>query len=801
MKTVSPFLLSLAILALFTACNNKIALNQRAYSYSSLSWNYSDPVVRAGETIPFALPDGVGSFTTDANGVGVFDALNLQYTPPLNQTPLVNSITATDSNYGRGVNNVHILGFQHGAEINFPLSFGDQNFPTATATTANDDIFLSAIVNDSPGWERWAIFRSTDDGATFTKVDLYAPWEEGESYPFSMVAKNNDLYVCGYAWESGGTQRGQWIIRKTSDGGATWSNVDNYQDIGNPKNQCYDIAKSAAGYLYAAGSDNNGGLIRESLDDGATWTTIHTQAGATGEFYVLDVSPAGAVWAISDNGDVYKGTFAAGWTFSLMGNLGGGNLFGTYYMRGQLKILSETDALYSYTNGGNFVVKRTTDGGVTWTTPYASVGSGVGHGLIELANGDILAIGTDNSVIPETLLIVKSTDSGATWANALSDNRAGHRTGLQLIETNDASTIRAFGFYWGDPYQILNYDSTDGGVTWNDGADVRYKEWLYTYVMAFTMDGAGNYWSIAETSYIDGTNKSPWVVVKSADAGVSWTDTDVFTDPANDLSATCIGAGPTNEIYVAGDAGGGNVNVRKTSDSGTTWNLMDTNTIRCADMTVAINGDVFYVGANSSDIRKGATNGTVWSTLASTFPTGAGMVSWIPTDIKAFSDGSLWLAGNEGDGVATFNHVIARSVDGGTTWTEVLREVGRVQKQEMVRRTNGDVYALTVNGAKKTSDNGGSWTDVYDGSLGVAEDMAFDYSDQVYFLSNDKIIAQNQFDGTFFYTFDYTTFVPLDYTYIESLEECATISGICALAHNDVSVKGGVNELLPLVIP
>jgi hypothetical protein len=70
-------------------------------------------------------------------------------------------------------------------------------------------------------------------------------------------------------------------IKKSGDGGATWSVIDNFsQGESTPSYEYLGIASDAAGILYAAGAGNIGWFVRQSLDSGVTWQTVDNIGGA-----------------------------------------------------------------------------------------------------------------------------------------------------------------------------------------------------------------------------------------------------------------------------------------------------------------------------------------------------------------------------------------------------------------------------------------------------------------------------------------------------------------------------------------
>lgn len=807
------FLLHLFLLFGLTSCLSKTLVTvKNETSSEALTWNYLNPTILSGEMIPFAFSNGTPAYTTNANAIGVFNAATLEYTPPINQAPLNHVVNASDALGKTGNNTVKIVGFQNGPKINFPLTFGDQNFVTSAATLVNNNIFISSIVGDSSGWERWVIFKSADYGSTWSQVDQYVPYEEGESQPLSLAASGNDLYACGYVW-GGAVYNSEWLVRKSSDNGVSWSNVDEYHVNLGKDHVCYDIdVHAGSGNLYTVGYDEDivgfRGIIRESTNNGTTWNTIGTFPGLD-SFYSVKVSPAGVVWAIANTGDVYQGTYALGvWNWLIVGNaMAGGITSGHYVLRGELEIVSETTAYFSAVNA-SWKIAKTIDGGATWVNVYSGPANSVGQGIKRLSTGELVSTGYF-ATTPNSYIILTSTDNGATWSESYNNNTVG-KQGMTLVEANDASVL-AFGIYRFAPYQIINMRSTDSAATWSQRSIVYFKQNLYTDMTDIKKDALGNLWASAWTNYIDTTTKTPWVVIKSSDNGVSWVESDVFTDATSDLTAWALAIGPSNEIYSTG-AYSSKLALRKSSDSGVTWTEMDTSTpvgktnYGSSKVTVATNGDVFYSGIAApndvAEIRRGTANGTVWTTTA-TFPIAPGSTAFSIYGLEALSDGSLWISGNDKNASAVDQHVIYRSTDNGITFTEVLRETGTTTSQTIKRLSSGEVYVISLNKIKKTTDNGATWVLVYDGSAsGGVKSYTFDALDRIYILSgNGFVYAKNQFTSNWFEVYDYSLINNYYNNSVFKITDCGNSSKVCVIGHYDKSIEGAVHQIIPLVVP
>jgi hypothetical protein len=105
--------------------------------------------------------------------------------------------------------------------------------------------------------QTWTVRRSTDDGATWSTVDLYQPGGVGYvSIAYSLTSDSQgNIYVVGRADIPQVIQRktytvGQFVVRKSSDGGVTWSNID-----------LFSVGAGKIASASAAGLDGTGKLI------------------------------------------------------------------------------------------------------------------------------------------------------------------------------------------------------------------------------------------------------------------------------------------------------------------------------------------------------------------------------------------------------------------------------------------------------------------------------------------------------------------------------------------------------------
>lgn len=118
-------------------------------------------------------------------------------------------------------------------------------------------------------------------------------------------------------------------------------------------------------------------------------------------------------------------------------------------------------------------IKRSTDGGVTWSGRYDSLVNSP-HGPIQLTDGRLLYAGKDLWRQPHRVGVCESNDDGKTWkwlsdipTRAGDDHNQYHE--LHAIETADGSIIVHIRNHNATNLrETLQCESTDGGKTWSE---------------------------------------------------------------------------------------------------------------------------------------------------------------------------------------------------------------------------------------------------------------------------------------------------------------------------------------------
>jgi len=202
-------------------------------------------------------------------------------------------------------------------------SSGGFTYYDGMASDAAGNLYAAGFVLDGnltvP--DRWIVRRSGDGGASWTTIDDFDRGGQPDGdHPSIAVDAAGDVYVSGVSYVSGssvwtirkgvggtsfstvdamqsgnargifahptagifavGTRSQSWTVRRSTDGGASWPNIETFKLGRNYASHAYGIGANALGHLYVVGIAYNrtGGrwLVRKSIDGGASFSTLTT---------------------------------------------------------------------------------------------------------------------------------------------------------------------------------------------------------------------------------------------------------------------------------------------------------------------------------------------------------------------------------------------------------------------------------------------------------------------------------------------------------------------------------------------
>lgn len=760
-----------SLLFLLLGCMNEVEMSRvnpltsgGSSSNNAITLTPSSATIVAGQAFSVVASNGVAPYFGSANGVGTFSDPTLEYTSAVSQVPLIHNVTIMDQ-LGLTANlQLEILGFQSDGILEIPKGYGDQNYGMLLGQTLNGDLYASTVAIEGAGWEAWVTYKSTDLSLTWTEVDRYLMFTEGESHPMDIATKGNDIYICGYVWGTGVTPspaNSEWLIRKSTDGGASWSNIDYYYRVSG-NNVCHSIAVNPNnGDIYAGGYSLTDGKIRMSDDDGVTWTEIAEFTGL-GAAKLVRTSPNGTIWALVGN-NLYKGSFAGTWTWDGPYAVSATALQVVGYQQsGEFFFLSDTTAFYIGRTSNAWIIRRTTDAGVTWTTVYTGAASTEGMSMTQAQNGDLVAVGSTVSS-PNTLRVLKSTDLGLNWSESFSAGgvATSRLEGLYVLKSNTVDEdLVLLGANYND-YQSFSYTSADDGDNWVRTGDLIFYDYLYSQVEGYAEDSSGNIYVTGWVYKTDPTIKrEAFIVSKSTDQGQSWSQADTYFDPTGDASSERVKVAPNGDIFATGFSSTDGFIIRKSADNGVSWSTVETNagtSFGPKPIAIDSNNDVYYFDGNltPATLRKGISGGTVYSDRA-TFPLVPGPTNFRPTSLEAYDDGSVWVGARMDVGAGVFRSVIYRSSDGGGTWVEKLNVVSTVANVYLSRAPNGSMYTVINGDVYRSTDEGDNWTQIYFKEFGNAQNVVAATNDRPFIKVGNNVYYLADFSASWTQALDLT---------------------------------------------
>jgi hypothetical protein len=182
---------------------------------------------------------------------------------------------------------------------------GNTAWARAVSTDASGNVFVAGLATTTSGQTYWIVRKGTSLGSAWSTVDTFTL--NGFDIATGVVCHpTKGIFVAG--WGSRGTKGGwQWVVRRSVNGGATWSTVNTYASGGGTANA---IGADASGNIYVVGTAPAGWVVRKGTG-GTSWATVDTflqpYQGATPYSFTVDAH--GNLFVVGSGGANYATTW------------------------------------------------------------------------------------------------------------------------------------------------------------------------------------------------------------------------------------------------------------------------------------------------------------------------------------------------------------------------------------------------------------------------------------------------------------------------------------------------------------
>ena len=558
------------------------------------------------------------------------------------------------------------------------------------------------------------LFHSADGGRTWTPSSLPQPPASFVSHVLAAEDDPRVLFVGLKNAYNEGRPPDHDYFWKSADGGKTWDSILHPFD---PNPGGLPLAQGTDGALYA----NVANRLWVSRDAGRSWEkrTFHGLPDLMkfGDFGCMAVDPLdpGVLYVPTMNGVIKSADGGASWSLDNHGmTLTSISLIAVHPQDAQ--------TIYAASAGGEGTF-RSTDGGDTWDWLN---GNGLPHPWADELVADPVDRGTVYEVV-DIADVYRTTDGGASWDRIWPGFRFSSVDALAVSASNPNvmyAVKNGFGLF----------KTENAGRRWRflhqSGVD-------YTYGITVHPRNPDIVFS--------GCNPKPFedaaVLRRSLDGGSSW-ESVLEVPGSGGITSVAIDPGDPDTVY-AGSVGLEGGCVYRSTDGGTRWKPLNSGFTMCT-----VWGQPQLV-VDPTDPRTAYTG--TW--LAGTWKTTDAGKSWRRLEQAPVSATSLSLDPQQ-PGVLYLTDRTApkvwKSQDAGESWAVVgdFRRGGAFAANRVLAR-GGAVYAATfgpgLHGGKlyKSTDRGGSWSDITGTLPRSVLDIAVDPSDP------DRVYATTHIHGAY----------------------------------------------------
>ncbi|MGZ6315095.1 MAG: hypothetical protein ACXWNI_05655, partial [Candidatus Limnocylindrales bacterium] len=521
-------------------------------------------------TLPYALVTFLSADdgrTWTLNSTNSMDGLSMNTgLSALLQLPVGQPIVANGSGqmYDQGGASPFKASFDGGATWIEYQTAGLPSFVSTAQWTSPDDVW---VLTGSSGYSNGRLYATRDQGKTWTALMGAPAWPAslepaptammvevtsqpiGPSEPTIASAGRVDAKV---GWVEVTDSNGNYDLRFTDDGGATWTDP-------RPMPSGGDVQFIDADHGWILNSEMMGGstnsfsvVVLRTADGGRTWdkpagtdlvtmqgdsqktyamTSMHFRDALHGELFV-------SVGSGSDGPAAERSASpAAGQVCEQLSTSDGGATWSKPRSAPCMMSTSFTDATLGYGSDsqGAPVIYLTVDGGQTWINanlPLPAGTSGVGSvgttvQLLERrADGTLRALVSSMSSVPTVTTVVVSSDGGKTWTTAgTSQGLAGPAYGVAWLGEGHWLALGQALSSVGTPTTLDARVTEDGGVTWKSIA----AQGLPSYTSNPHFVSATDGWVAAADFTCSSSSKDSqtcslgvWALYATNDGGNTW---------------------------------------------------------------------------------------------------------------------------------------------------------------------------------------------------------------------------------------------------------------------------------------
>ncbi|WP_406334456.1 cellulose binding domain-containing protein [Streptomyces sp. NBC_00203] len=627
---------------------------------------------------------------------------------------------------------------------------------TGVVSLASDSVdpnkVYAAVGTYTNSWDptNGAVLRSSDRGASWQKADL--PFKLGGNMPGRGMGerlavdpnKNSVLYL--------GAPSGKGLWRST-DSGASWSQVTNFPNVGNYVQDSTDTSGyasdnqgivwvtfdestgtsgSATQTVYVGVADKDNAVYR-STDGGATWSRLAGQpTGYLAHKGVLDATNGYLYLAYSDKGGPYDGGKGQLWRYATKTgtwtNISPVAEADTYYGFSGLTVDRQHPGTVMATAYSSWwpdtQIFRSTDSGGTWTKAwdYTSYPNRSNRYTMDVSSVPWLTFGANPSLPEQTPKLGWMTEG--LEIDPFNSARMMYGTGATVFGTENLTNWDSGSQFTIKPMvQGLEETAVNDLASPPSGAPLlsalgdiggfRHTDLTKVPSMMYTSP------NLTSTTSLDYAETSPNTVVRvgnldsgphigfSTDNGANWF---AGTDPSGVTGGGTVAAASDGSRFVWSPAGTG---VQYTTGFGTSWSASSGIPSGAIVESDRVDPKTFY-GFKSGKFYVSSDGGATFTTSAAT-----GLPSGDSVRFKALpgTKGDVWLAGGASDGAYGLWH----STDGGASFTK-LSNVDQADTIGFGKAATGASYQTLYTSAKiggvrgifRSTDKGASWTRIND---------------------------------------------------------------------------------------